>query len=395
MKKYGRFISYVCTAVISAAVCFAAVSLWLVAAAGGTDNLERGAKLVQVLRVVDENFVEEADLDAATDAAASAMIASLGDQWSYYMTAEDYEAYQLHTQNSYRGIGVTIRAAENGFLIVDVPRGTPAYEAGLLPGETIVSVAGETTAGMETAELQEKIASFGDGEFTLGIVGTDGTERSVSISAAAVYSSPVSSRMLDGDIGYIELSNFSAGCAQDAIAAIEQLVSDGAKALVFDVRYNGGGYVSEMTDLLDYLLPEGVIFTSISRDGDEETVTSDADCVDLPMAVLINDNSYSAAELFAAQLHEYGWAQTVGESTTGKGRSQVTYTLYDGSAVHISHEAYITSQGHDLAAEGGIDPDFAVELTDEEKTELYYGILPIEDDIQLRAAVGAVRQELD
>ena len=390
MKKTGRIISYISVALVTALLCFAGMSLWLVNMAGGADNLERGAKLVQALRVIDEKFVEEPDLDAAVDTAISGMVASLGDKWSYYMTADEYEAYTLASQNSYRGIGVTITPEERGFRVVNVTRDTPAYEAGILPGELLTAVAGESTAGMTTEELQTLIASFGDESFELTIEDESGGARTVSLSTASVYTSPVSSMMLDGDVGYIILNNFRSGCAEDAIAAIEQLMADGAKALVFDVRYNGGGYVYEMTDLLDYLLPEGTIFTSVSRSGETETVESDADCVELPMAVLINDSSYSAAELFAAQLSEYGWATTVGESTTGKGRSQVSYILSDGSALHISHEAYLTSKGVDLAAEGGIDPDIAVDLSDEDKLNLYYGLLKPEDDAQLCAAVEAV-----
>src|SRR5699024_451166 len=116
-------------------------------------------------------------------------------------------------------------------------------------------------------------------------------------------------------------------CAQETIAAVEELVDQGAERLVFDARNNGGGYVDELTKLLDYLLPEGDIFRSETKAGVKRVVTSDADCVDLPMAVLVNGNTYSAAELFAAELQEMDWGVIVGEPTFGKGFSQQTFPL--------------------------------------------------------------------
>ncbi|MGE4353121.1 MAG: S41 family peptidase [Oscillospiraceae bacterium] len=390
MGKNRKILSHLITALLAAcltaAACFGALCVY----AGGYDNVMRGAKLTQILHILDKDFVTDTDLDAAVDAAANGMIESLDDKWSYYMTVQEYSDYLMRTNNSYRGIGVTVSASENGFLIATVTRDTPAYQAGIKPDETIVSLNGEPLAGKTTEELHDDILALGDESFTLGILDAAGTEREVTLSTVTVYTTPVSYRMLDGDTGYIILKNFSTGCADDAIAAVDDLVDQGAKSLVFDVRYNGGGFVRELTQLLDYLLPEGDIFISRDRNGKEDVVTSDANCVTLPMAVLINSDSYSAAELFAAQLSEYGAAVTVGEATTGKARSQVSYTLIDGSAIHISHEAYLTSERRDLAEEGGIKPDVAVALDDGKKALLYYGQLPFDEDDQLIAAVDAV-----
>lgn len=390
MKKRTNALRYFLTALVSVVLTLAIVAGALLGISGGPENFARAAKLAQVLHLIDTEFVQEADLDKATDAAASSMIDSLDDRWSFYMTEKDYSAYNLRTKNSYRGIGVTIAPCDEGFLIADVTRDTPAYEAGVLPAEKLVAIDGQSLKGWETTQIQEKIQSYDGETFTVDVMGTDGAVRSVTLSTVTVYSSPVSYELLDDDIGYIILKNFSTGCAEDAIEATNDLIQQGAKSLVFDVRYNGGGYVHELTDLLDYLLPEGDVFVSRDRQGNEEIITSDASCVDLPMAVLMNDSSYSAAELFAAQLSEYGVATTVGEATTGKGRSQVNYILMDDSAIHISHEAYLTSQRRDLAAEGGIGPDIAVKLSDEDKNLLYYKLLPYDEDLQLQAALEAV-----
>ena len=132
--------------------------------------------------------------------------------------------------------------------------------------------------------------------------------------------------------------------------------------MVVDLRSNGGGYVSELTSLLDTLLPKGEIFVSVDDKGKEKVTESDANCVELPMAVLVNAGSYSAAEYFAAVLREYDVAAVVGEATTGKGRSQINVPLLDGSAVHVSSKRYLTPARVDLSETGGIVPDVALEL---------------------------------
>jgi carboxyl-terminal processing protease len=200
----------------------------------------------------------------------------------------------------------------------------------------------------------------------------------------------VSYELLDSGVGLITIENFDSGVCDDFIAAVEDLQSQGAVGLIFDVRNDPGGLVSELTAMLDYLLPEGEIFVSVSKDGTEKVEKSGASCVEMPMAVLVNQNSYSAAEFFAAALREYDWATVVGQQTTGKGRSQITKLLSDGSALHISTKKYMTPNRVDLSEVGGITPDIEIEISDEDFTLLYYDQLAREDDEQLQAAVSAV-----
>ena len=203
--------------------------------------------------------------------------------------------------------------------------------------------------------------------------------------------SPVEYQMLDDSVGYIAVANFRKGAGADAVAAAEELIGQGAQALVFDVRNNPGGQVSELEELLDYLLPEGDIFIRADKHGKEVVETSDADCVELPAAVIVNGDSYSAAEYFAAALREYGWAVVVGEATTGKARSQITVSLPDGSAVHISKYTYLTPQRNDLFEAGGIVPDVEQTLTEEERQQYDTGWLEPADDPQVQAAIGALK----
>lgn len=341
-------------------------------AVGGFHNLTYLTKYVQMLSIVEHTYIGDADLETVTDAGFSAMVDSLEDRWSYYMTPEEYEQYKDHSANTYSGIGITLQTDENGNLVVlDVLEDSPAEQAGMTPGLVLTALNGESVEGKTTQELGEAIRSM-EGEFVLTAKTPEGESKDFTVQRASIYSNPVSYQMLEGNLGYIRMKNFDDKCDEEAEKALDDLIDQGAEGLIFDVRNNGGGYVTELTKLLDRLLPEGEIFVSVNGKGKETVTTSDADCVDLPMVVLVNGNTYSAAEYFAETLHYYGAAATVGEPTTGKGRSQITLVLADGSAVHISSRRYLTPDRVDLSEIGGIVPDITLEKG--------------EDDAQLAAA---------
>ena len=359
---------------LTLAICCVAASLLTLTAArlllpsGGT-ALER--KIASVESVIKSGYIGETDWQAVEDGAAAAMVQSLGDRWSYYMTAESYEAYKHRLSNTTDGIGVTIQQdeASGGFLIISVSAGSPAEEAGLEVGQIIVSAAGQDVRGLEVSGLRE-IITAAEGEFEVTVLDDNGAELSFTLHRETIFSSPVSSELREDGIGYIRIANFEGGAADGAKAAIDELTQQGARALIFDVRANPGGQLKEMIALLDYILPEGDIFISVGKDGKETVYTSDSASIDLPMAVLIDENSYSAAEFFAAALREYDKAVLVGMPSTGKGRSQVTYELYDGSAVHISTARYLTPGRIDLSEQGGLIPDLEVPLDGETDTQL-------------------------
>ena len=220
----------------------------------------------------------------------------------------------------------------------------------------------------------------------------DGKRIDMTITRNVIETEVVAYEMMENNIGYIKINNFDAHSARDTIAAIDDLVAQGAEALVFDLRFNPGGRKDELVTVLDYLLPEGPLFRSVDYRGREEVDTSDADCLELPMAVLINDDSYSAAEFFAAALQEYDWATIVGTQTCGKANYQQTFLLSDGSAVAVSTGHYQTPNGVTLT-DIGVTPDIPVEVDDETYAALYYGEVEKADDVQLQAAISALNSE--
>lgn len=369
----------VCIVLVIAAII--ATYLITIGGFGSKEAFRNAKKYMEVESAIENNFVGDVNDEDLYNGAAAAMVRSLGDKWSYYMTPAEYEAYKLSSANEYAGIGVTIQIDEDGrFRITSVQPGTPAESAGLEEGQYLVSVDGEEIEGMSLSDVSTLIRSKLNTDFKIGIADKKGNESTVTLACTTIYKTAVSSKLLQKNIGYIRISNFEAGSSADAISAIESLLSIGAENFIFDLRDNPGGLLSELKALLDYILPEGDMFVSIDRDGNETVTQSDKICLKYKMCVLVNENTYSAAEFFAAALQEYDWATVVGMQTTGKARSQITIELSDGSAVHISTNKYLTPERVDLAEAGGVTPDVIVSNeVKKEKNEKTDGAEP-EDD---------------
>lgn len=381
-EKLLHFGSYVLVAVLATVLTLTMVEL---------DMGLRPSKLDQLEELIQEKFIEEADFKALEDAAATAMVDATGDRWSYYMSAEEYEAHREVAENAYVGVGMTIQATEEnqGFLIVEVVTGGPAEEAGIQAKDLLIRVDDTDVRALTMTEVRDLVKGEEGTSVALTIL-RQGTNETISVQRRRVETPVATAQMLDDHIGLVTIENFDERCAEESIAAIESLLDEGAEKLVFDVRYNPGGYASELVELLDYLLPEGDLFRTVRYDGKEHVDKSDADCLELPMVVLVNESSYSAAEFFAAALREYEAAVVVGEKTVGKGYFQTTYKLSDGSAVALSIGKYYTPKGVSLAEEG-LTPDVVVTLDEETAAALYYGELEWTEDPQIQAAIKALR----
>ena len=352
----------------------------------------RSMKLAQLEQIIETYFVGETDDAAMTDAAAAAMVGSLGDRWSYYISAQEYADYQERKTNSYVGIGITIQKNPDGlgFDIVQVEPDMPASKAGILPGDILIELEGQSMANVDNDVPINLIRGRAGTQVQLVVLRV-GEEIPFTVRRITMQSLVAEGRMLQDSVGYVRINNFNTNCAKQTIAAIKDLVSQGAQALVFDVRNNPGGYVSEMNEILDYILPEGDLFRSVRYNGAESVDKSDAACLELPMAVLVNGYSYSCAEFFAAALEEYDWAEVVGEPTVGKAYYQNTFRLLDGSAVGLSVGQYYTPNGVSLAEEGGLVPDVVVEVDDITFAMIYAKVLPFEEDPQLAAALDTLK----
>ena len=332
---------------------------------GGKDDFDEAKRYIEIKDVVEDQYIDDVSRQTLGDYAAAAMVSGLADNWSYYMSADEYKTYQLNSANEYSGIGMSIMKQDDGsFQVVSVNADSPAGLAGLGAGDVITAVDGEDITSMSLDEARKLIRSKMNGKFTLGL----GRKNSIEVDCSSVYQSAVNYRLEKTEAGYIQILNFEAGSGDDAIAAVEDLLNQGAVALCIDLRGNPGGLDTECAKFLDYLLPNGTLFIETDKQGNEKVTTSDGMCIQLPMCVLVNAETFGEAEVCAAVLQEYQWATVLGEATTGKTRTQETIPLEDGSALRLSTGTYLTGNRTDISAKGGVVPDLILYNSDASAT---------------------------
>ena len=379
---------FVLAILLTAALTLGGVLLSLVLLLG-----PQGLSVMEGYLLIKTLFVEKdtLDMDQVADAALFAMDEATGDRWTYYLDAAWNEAQLDAEANRGEGIGVTVLGRENGFLVTDVVPGGGADQAGIRVGETLTHIDGQPLFGDKAQENLGKIKGE-DGTFAnLTVQDEGGKSREVEARRGVFFDDPVRYELLEGEIGYVRIKDFQKGAADSAIAAIENLQAQGAKALLFDLRHNGGGFLKELTDLLDYLLPEGVVFRQTTSWGWSFPKKSDSDCVALPMAALVDEETYSAAELFAAQLRESLGSCIVGTHTSGKGYFQYHFPMPNGGGLGLSIGRYTTGGGVSLAGVG-LEPDKQVSLTEQELALFMAHCLPPEEDPQLTAAAEYLKK---
>lgn len=399
MKKGWKIVlAILCAFVIAAGSFIAAVQYlntrYAAVLSAREEDSPVQAKAAEVQEIIETYFIDDYDEDTLADGAASGMVDATGDEWSYYLSADEVAAYEESMANAYVGVGITITedAEAGGMRVEEVVSGGPAEEAGIRMGDLLLAVEGEDvlTLGIDGTR---NLVRGEEGTHVNMHFSRNGTEYDVSVERRSIETPVVTGELLDENIGYIKIDNFDERSAAETIAFVKDLIGQGAEALLFDVRFNPGGYADELVKVLDYLLPEGDLFRSVDYAGREEVDTSDASCVELPMAVLVNEDSYSAAEFFAAALQEYEWATIVGSQTYGKGNFQTAFYLSDGSMVNLSIGKYYTPGGKSLS-ETGVTPDVVVDLDDEQYALLYYNALEQADDPQFQAAIDTLTQKI-
>ena len=358
---------------------------------GGKDDYEEAMRYIEIKDVISNHYIDEADRVRMGQSAAAAMVAGLGDKWSYYMSPDEYKSYKLSSANEYSGIGMSISKEENGyFRVISVNTGSAAADAGVAAGMIITAVDGESIRELSEDSARTLIRSKLNDKFTLSISG--GNE--LTVDCRKSHQSAVNYRKEKTDAGYVQIFNFEAGSAQEVRDAIEALLEQNIVALCIDVRGNAGGLAEETRQLLDYLLPAGTVFYTADRNGKETSFDSDSMCIQLPTVVLISGETYAEAEVFAASLQEYRWATIFGEATTGSTRDQETIELSDGSAIRLSTKSYLTPNRVDISAKGGVVPDMIVYNSDPSSTGTTQGTTggeqgtaSVSNDEQLMAAL--------
>lgn len=319
---------------------------------------ETYGKLEELAETVDAHFYKDADDSAVLDGIMKGYIHGLDDRYSNYMNAEDYTKSHESSAGTYTGIGITVTQTESGEArILEVAENSPAEENGLKADDLIVKVGDIIVAEQYQEALDHVVGEAGTRVYLTVRKADTGREQTLSIQRRVIDEITITYEMLEHNIGYIRITKFRTVTADQFHSALTELRKSGAKAILFDVRNNGGGLLSVLEEMVDPLLPEGdIAYAYYKSDEQKVIVHSDENMLELPFAVLMNGNTASAAELFACSLRDYADAILVGEKSYGKGIMQTTYPLSDGSAVTLTTATYATGKTpcyHEI----GLEPD--------------------------------------
>lgn len=350
-----------------------------------SDRENMYTKLAEIDKLVRQNYQGTIDEDLLLDAISKGYAQGLGDKYAQYYTAEQLSKETDSNNGQLSGVGVTATVDESGYIrIVGVYDDSPASVAGFKENDLIIKVNGEDVKAIGYQAAMEKIQGEAGTKVKL-VIRRDGVDQQETELVRKKIELPsVYSRMI-GENGYIQITSFSNNTVNQFSDAVDSLMSKGAKALIFDLRNNGGGTLDSVTKMLDKLLPKGVIATYTGADGETKPLAnSDANEVKLPMVTLTNASTASASELFVAALRDYEKTQVVGTTTYGKGVMQTTYSLKDGSGIKFTTAKFNPPKSENFNGVG-IKPDYEVTLTVEQEKNL--DNLDENTDPQLKKAV--------
>jgi len=345
-------------------------------------------KLKTLEQIIDKYYLfqDEIDIDAQIEGIYAGFVNGLAEPYTTYFTAEEYKTVMESTQGIYSGIGVMVSQNINTGVITVVRsvENGPGYEAGIRKDDILYKVGGEEVTGKDLAEVVARIK--GEEGTTVDLTIYRQSENKyidMTVERRIVETPTVEYEMKENNIGYIQVSQFEEVTLAQFNQAIEDLQDQGMKGLVVDVRDNPGGLLTTVCDMLNRLLPEGRLVYTLDRDGNKEEKFSDnEEVLDIPMVVLVNGNSASASEIFAAALQDYEWATIMGTTTFGKGVVQVIIPLQDGSAIKLTTSEYFSPKGNRIH-ELGVAPNIVIEEDKE-----------AEGDNQIQAAIEEMNRML-
>lgn len=355
-------------------------------------NREYAEKLRTLEKIIDTNYLEEKDKDALAEGMYAGLLYGLNDPYSCYYTAEEYEKQNTETEGSYVGIGVAMQKnPDGGVKIAECYEGGSAYAAGIKVNDIISSIDGKDITDWEMEDVADYIKNREADAVSLTVHRENVEEAlDISVKIADVELPSVYGEMLDKKTGYIEITEFKGVTFEQYKETFERLKEQGMERLVIDLRDNPGGLLTSVCDVLGWILPEGLIVYTEDKYGNKMEETCDGKHpLDMPLAVLVNEGSASASEIFAGAVQDYEVGTIVGTTTFGKGVVQALYPMSDGSAVKLTVSKYYTPKGKNIHGEG-ISPDIKVKLNSElfNQTELTR-----EEDNQLQAAVQSLEEQ--
>jgi len=351
------------------------------------DKADIQKKVENIEAVINQYYLDNIDSEQVENQMYKGLVAGLGDPYASYYTAEELQKMQESTAGQYVGIGATLTQDKNTGIISIVRcfEGTSSEQAGLLPGDIIYKLNDTEVTGMDLNTVVTMIKTEEGATIRLSIARDGETDYlEFDVERQEVKIPTVTYEMLEGKTGYIAITEFDTITEEQFNTALAELEAQGMEKLIIDLRNNLGGVLQTVCNMLEQMLPEGLIVYTENKDGERTEYKSDGKHqFQKPLAVLINENSASASEIFAGAIKDYGIGTLVGTTTYGKGIVQRIVNLADGTAVKLTIAKYYTPNGNDIHGKG-IEPDVEVELNDnlKQKTELEK-----EEDNQLQKAI--------
>lgn len=371
-RKTGFVKGLVLGIALTVVVTVAAGRVRIFTQTGTAPTDERTQQKIRLIEdLIDKNYLEDVDEASMTDSMLKGLLQGIGDDYADYYSKDEYKEILSSTQGDYRGIGIIMQQSEetNEVLVVGVYKDTPADKAGIKAGDMLIQV--DDILCKETA-LERVAAAIKTGEADTVhlILERDSESYEVDVTKEDIQVPVVGSEMLEEQIGYIQITQFTGLTPQQFAEHYEDLKKQQMKALIIDLRNNPGGLVDSAVDTLCQILPEGLVVYMQTKDGTKTEYSCDGETpIDIPMVVLVNEYSASASEIFAGAVHDYGVGTLVGTTTYGKGIVQKTFPFTDGSAVKMTIAYYYTPSGTCIHGEG-IEPDVKVELPQDAQSDL-------------------------
>lgn len=350
------------------------------------------SKLSELTSYINTYYMDDYNVSDVQESLLAGYVSGLGDKYTVYYTPEEYETLKISTTGTYYGIGAALQQNVDTMQVTvsKIYSGTPSEEAGLKENDVILYVDDIDATSMELTLLVQNIRGEEGTTVHLQVYRpSTGETLEFDVQRRNVSLPSVEGQMLDDNIGYIAIAEWQKGTADQFRESVEKLAGEGMEAMIIDVRSNPGGLLSSVVDVLDYILPEGTVVYTEDKYGNRQTYTSDEECLDYPMAVLINGNSASASEIFAGAIRDYSYGTLIGTTTYGKGIVQSIFDLSGGDALKVTTAKYFTPNGSYIHGVG-IDPDIELEYEYSGPTDEAY---QMQYDNQLQKAIELLSGE--
>lgn len=357
-------------------------------------SMSREVKADIIQSYLDKYYVDELDEGQVEEMLYAGMMAGVGDRYTYYLTEDSLDQYMENSNGNFDGVGIEVYSTQEGEVIISsVMAGQPAETAGMMAGDVIIGVDGEDMRGKVISDVAAKIRGKHGTEVTIQVLRrSTGETLEFTMERTTVVLESVSSRMIDGTIGYISLTGFKENTYTQFKEALDALQEAGMKGLILDLRDNPGGLVKSVYEIGEELLPEGTMVYTLDKNENRNDLKCDGEYLDIPLVVLVNENSASASEIFAGAVKDTGRGTLVGTQTFGKGLVQRLFTLPDGSGLNITIQKYYTPNGTSIHGVG-IEPDEVVQLPEKYLSTALTEI-PAGEDMQLQKGIETLQREI-